>query len=167
MDDLKSYVVSHLLWNADADVDALVKEFTDGVYGKGAPYIREYLRLFSDAVAGQRMTLYDHPDAPYLTDELIEKADSLFARAEEAAENDSVRARIAREHLSIRYLLAVRLEDDDARSAATDALARDIRAARLTEIMERRNLYLSFEFMKRSRYAKDRTGQYNLYYVVK
>lgn len=167
MDDLKSYVVSHLLWNADADVDALVKEFTDGVYGKGATYIREYLRLFSDAVAGQHMTLYDHPDAPYLTDELIEKADSLFAQAEAAAENDAVRARIEREHLSIRYLLAVRLEDDDARSAATDALARDIRAARLTEIMERTNLEDSFAYMKRSRYAKDRPDRYLMYYIVR
>ena len=167
MDDLKVYLISHLLWDVNADVDTLICEFTDGVYGNGAPYIREYLHLMTEAVKGKRMTLYDHPDAPYLSDELILRCDELFSRAEEAAENDQVRARIAREHLAIRYLMAVRTEDDAERAEKTDALARDIRATRLTEIMERTDLEVSFEYMKRSRYAKERPDRYLMYYIMR
>jgi hypothetical protein len=167
MDDLKVYLISHLLWDVNADVDTLICEFTDGVYGNGAPYIREYLHLMTEAIKGKRMTLYDHPDAPYLSDELILRCDELFARAEKAAENDQVRARIAREHLAIRYLMAVRTEDDAERAEKTDALARDIRATRLTEIMERTDLEVSFEYMKRSRYAKERPDRYLMYYIMR
>ena len=113
------------------------------------------------------MTLYDHPDTPYLSDELILRCADLFARAEEAAENDQVRARIAREHLAIRYLIAVRTEDNAERAEKTDALARDIRATRLTEIMERTDLEVSFEYMKRSRYAKERPDRYLMYYIMR
>ena len=167
MDDLKVYLISHLLWDVNADVDTLICEFTDGVYGNGAPYIREYLHLMTEAVKGKRMTLYDHPDAQYLSDELILRCDELFARAEEAAENDQVRARIAREHLAIRYLIAVRTEDNAERAEKTDALARDIRATRLTEIMERTDLEVSFEYMKRSRYEKERPDRYLMYYIMR
>ncbi len=167
MDDLKVYLISHLLWDVNADVDTLICEFTDGVYGNGAPYIREYLHLMTEAVKGKRMTLYDHPDAEYLSDELILRCDELFSRAEEVAENDQVRARIAREHLAIRYLMAVRTEDDAERAEKTDALARDIRATRLTEIMERTDLEVSFEYMKRSRYAKERPDRYLMYYIMR
>ncbi len=167
MDDLKVYLISHLLWNVNADVDALIDEFTEGVYGKGAPFVREIISLLTKAVKGKRMTLYDHPDAEYLSDELIERCNALFEKAEQAAENDDVRARIAREHLSIRYLTVVRTEDDAARAALTDALAQDIRAARLTEIMERTNLEDSFAYMKLSRYAKERPDRYLMYYIVR
>ncbi len=167
LDDLRSYLIAALLWNADSDVDALIDEFCAGVYGKGAPYIREYITLFTNAVKGFRMTLFDPPSAPYLTDELIEKADALFDKAEEAAENDAVRERIRREHLSTKYMKTVRIADDAERSAATDRFAEEVRAFRLTEIMERVHLELSFEFMKRTQYATDRKGKYSMYYIVR
>ena len=167
MDDLKVYLISHLLWDVHADVNVLISEFTDGVYGKGAPFVRKIISLLVNVIKGKRMTLYDHPDAEYLSDELIDRCDELFQEAEEAAENDDVRARIAREHLSIRYLKAVRTEADNERALLTDSLAADIRAERLTEIMERTNLEDSFSYMKRSRYAKERPDRYLMYYIVR
>ncbi|MBQ9784990.1 MAG: DUF4838 domain-containing protein [Clostridia bacterium] len=167
MDDLKVYLISHLLWDTDADVQTLIDEFTEGVYGRGAPFIREYIALMSGAVRSHRMTLYDHPDADYLSDALIERADELFDAAERAAESEEIRARIRREHLSVRYLRAVREEDAQTRAEATDRLAADVRAARLTEIMERTNLEDSFRYMKASRYAKERPNRYLMYYIVR
>ena len=167
LDDLKSYLIARLLWRADTDVQSVIDEFTAGVYGAGAPYIREYIAMICEAVKGHCMTLYDHTDANYLSDALIEECDTLFRKAEEAAENEEIRRRIAREHLSIKYLKAVRVADDAARSEATDALADEIRRERLTEIMERINLEDSFTYMKRSQYAKDRTGRYRMYYIVR
>lgn len=167
MDELKSYLISALLWDSTQDVDSLIDEFLTGVYGKGAPYLREYINRTSEAVKGHRLGIYDAPDAPYFTDEALEEYDRLFCMAEDAAENDTVRERIAKEHLAIRYTRVARIESDAKRAEATDDLAEMILRFRLTEIMERRNLYDSFDFMKRSRYAKDRAGQYNMYYVVK
>ena len=167
MDELKSYLISALLWDSMQDVDHLIDEFLSGVYGKGAPYLREYIDRTSEAVKGHRLGIYDSPDASYFTDTALEEYDRLFCLAEDAAENDTVRARIQKEHLAVRYTRTARIESDAERAEVVDALAEQILRFRLTEIMERRNLYDSFDFMKRSRYAKDRTGQYNMYYVVK
>lgn len=167
LDDLKAYVISHLLWNSDTDVQGLIDEFCQGVFGGGAPYIKEYIALISNAVKGYRMTLYDYPDAPYLSDGLLAKCDALFKQAEQSAENESLRDRIRREHLSIRYLQAVRIADPEKRSIATDRFAKDVRAFRLTEIMERLHLEDSFEYMKRAQYARDRSGKYRMYYIVR
>lgn len=167
LDDLKSYLISHLLWNADTDEQQIIDEFCDGVYGKGARYIKEYIRLISNAVKDYRVTLYDYPDAPYLNEALIDECDRLFVKAEEAAESDAVLQRIKREHLSIQYIKAVRIADSEERCRATDEFAAEVRAFRLTEIMERLPLDDSFEYMKKTRYAKDRTGKRRLYYIVR
>ena len=145
----------------------MIEEFCRGVYGKGAPYMLEYISVMTQAVQGCRMTLYDYPDAPYLTDSLLDKCDAIFKSAEKAAENDEIRRRIAREHHAVRYTKIVRIPDDKKRSEETDRFANDIRAFRLTEIMERIHLEDSFEYMKRSRYAKDRSGKYRMYYIVR
>lgn len=167
MDELKAYLIAKLLWDTQSDTEQVIDEFLCGVYGKGAPYIKDYLKLASKSVKGHALSIYDDTDSPYFTDALVETYDSLFKMAEEAAESDEIRARIQREHLSIEYLKAARIEDDAKRCAAVDVLAEKIKRFRLTEIMERRNLYDSFAYMKKERYAKNRDGQYNLYYVVK
>ncbi len=167
LDDLKSYIVAGLLWNSDADVKLMTEEFCRYVYGNGAPYIMEYISVMTEAVKDHRMTLFDYPDAPYLTDELLDRCDAIFKSAEAAAENEEIRRRIEREHLAIRYTKTVRISDDQKRSAETDSFATDVRAFRLTEIMERIHLEDSFEYMKRSQYAKDRRGRYRMYYIVR
>ncbi len=171
MDDLKSYLIARLLWNPDLDVHELIDEFTKGVFGKGAPYVKEYIYKISEAVRGDHpMWIYDFPDAPYFNDALIEECHALFEKAERAAESDEIRARIEREHLSIKFLIAARLEDETARAAAVDALKAELTRFRVTEIRERINLYVSLEHMKKSRYYKiegvDR-GEYRLYYIMR
>ena len=167
MDGLKSYLIGHLLWDSARDVNSLIDEFLEGVFGAGAPYLRRYLDLLQESVKGYRLGIYDSPDAPYFSDESIAEYDRLFRLAEDAAETDAVRERIRREHLAVEYLKTARIEDDTERAEATDVLAEKILSFRLTEIMERRNLYDSFDFIKRSRYAHERDGEYNMYYVVK
>ena len=167
LDDLKSYIIAGLLWNADADVDLMIDEFCRGVYGNAAPYIKEYISVATEAVKDYRMTLFDYPDAAYLTDDLLDRCDEIFRRAIEAAENDEVRRRVEREYLAIRYSKIVRIADDKKRAASTDAFAKDVRGFRLTEIMERIHLDDSFEYMKRSQYARDRKGRYRMYYIVR
>ena len=166
MDTLKSYLISALLSDSTQDVDRLIDEFLEGVFGKGAPYLRRYINLTSAAVKGHRLGIYDEPDAPYWTDETIAEYDRLFEKAE-AAESGAVRERIEREHLAVEYTRVARIEDGVEREREMDALSQKILRFRLTEIMERTNLYDSFDYVKHSRYAKERPGRYNTYYVVK
>jgi len=46
--DLRLYIISKLLWNPDADVNALRQEFMEFVYGDAAKYLIEYLDLLCD-----------------------------------------------------------------------------------------------------------------------
>lgn len=166
LDELKSYLIAKLLWNSKLDTKEIIDEFINAVYGKGAPYIREYIELATKTVSDYKMTLYDFPDAPYITDEFIKKSDELFDMAEKSESGD-VLWRIKREHLSIEYIKTVRISDEKKRHKAVDEFAEKIKKHKITEIMERINLYDSFEFMKRGNYARDRNGFYVLYYIVR
>jgi hypothetical protein len=113
------------------------------------------------------MTLFDDPDADYFNEEIIRRADRLFNLAERAAENETVRHRIEREHLSVKYMKAVYIADKDERAIAADKLYREVKDFRLTEIMERMHLEDSFRYMKNSRFAKDQPNRVTLYYIVR
>ena len=167
MDQLKAYLIGRLLWDANGNVDEIIDTFLSDVYGKGAPFIKEYILRATESVKGHVMSIYSGPDSSYFNDADIAEYDRLFKRAMEEAETKEIRERIEREYLSIEYLKTVHIENDDERAKAVDSLAEKVVHFKLTEIMERRNLYDSFEYLKRSRYAKDRNGQYLLYYVVK
>ena len=41
--ELKGYLQAKLMWNVDADVEALMQDFFTGYYGKAAPYVRTYM----------------------------------------------------------------------------------------------------------------------------
>lgn len=166
MDDLKVYIMSKLMWNPKLDTQTLIDEFTEGVYGNGALYIKEYIRLISDMVKGKHMTLYDFPDSPYITDEIVSKADDLFEKAKQAEEGETLR-RIQRERLSVEYLKTTRILDDALRAKAVDEFAKKVKSFKITEIMERIDLELSFEFLKRAPYARNRDGKYTVYYLMK
>ncbi len=167
MDELKSYLIGRLLWDPNLDVDPLIDEFLTGVYGKGAPYLKAYITRATASVKGFRLGIYDDPDQPYFTDTDVKAYEELFQNAVSAAEREEEKERVRKEALSIEYLKVARIENDEARAQATDEMAKKIVHFRLTEIMERRNLYDSFKYVKRARYAKSRDGEYNMYYVVK
>ncbi len=167
-DELKSYLTARLLWNPDEDVDALIREWTVGVFGeKAGKVIGEYLALVEKACSSKPLTIYQEPDNPWITDELVAKMTELFDRALAAAENETFRARVEREQLSARYLTLVRLPmDAPERDERIDRFITDVKRFGMTEIMERRSLPVSRDAMKRSLYAKDRTGAFSVYYTM-
>ena len=57
--------------------------------------------------------------------------------------------------------------DDPNRNSLIDELYKKVKACNITEIRERRHLDISFENLRRSRYAEDKTDEYNLYYIMK
>ncbi len=167
-DDLKAYVISRLLWNPDTDINDETRLFIDNVYGKKAgEFIKEYIALAEKVCSSASLSIYQNPDAEYITDEFVEKADLLFDEATKAAESKEIRRRIEREYLSIRFLKLTRMETDITdRTEQIEKFFYDVKKHGMTEIMERASLAVSKQCMINSRYATDHTGEYRVYYIM-
>ena len=165
LDDLKSYVIAQLLWNPDQNEEELIDEFLHYVYAEGAPFIREYIDTIRNAQT--EFHIFDYPDKEYFTDEIIEKCINLFNLAKKAVKDEEIRRRIDRESLSVEYVRVCKIDDEQNREKAVDLFSKKVVEHKLTEIMERTNLYDSFDYMKKSKYSRDRDGRYNLYYIIK
>jgi len=87
--ELRQYLIAKLLWNPDADVDALMNDFLGGYYGPASVYIKDYIDRMHDALtaSGGQLGIYGYPyDGihTYLTPELIKTYSQLFNQAEQA-----------------------------------------------------------------------------------
>ncbi len=108
---MRTWVLAHLMWNPDQDVWQLVKEFSDGYYGKAGPYIYQYLRLLHDQLQKPNVHLYiyDSPNAAYLSPTVITEAGKLFAKAKKAvADNPDQLNRVREAELGIQYVELMR-----------------------------------------------------------
>lgn len=111
MAECRAWVLTKLLWNPRLDDRKLVDEFVTGYYGAAAPMIREYLTLLHDSVEKTKtnLVIWVPPTSPYLTFDLMSRAEKLFNGAEAAAKDDPAllgRVQVAR--LPIRYVWAKR-----------------------------------------------------------
>lgn len=156
---LKVYVMARLLWDPEADLHHLTSQFVTGYYGsKAAPLVLAYLALAEEAVRGHHMSLYDGPDAPYFAGGWLQRGIALLEQALALTADPLQRQRIERELLSPRYvLLAASPSDAPGRAAQVDSFAADCRRLGITELFERRELQASFDCLKKSRYARDRS----------
>lgn len=90
--ELRAWVISQLLWNANRDPQALVDEFVTNVYGKAAPHISSYIKHMHDQVKTDTVhfSIWSQPnEVNYLGVKSIQTADSLFNLALKASESDT------------------------------------------------------------------------------
>ena len=90
--EMRSWLLSKLMWNPDADVDALIKDFTDGYYGAAGPYIRQYLDIEERILLrpGIHTGCYIESSNEMYTPEFISEGRSIFAEAKAAVASDLV-----------------------------------------------------------------------------
>jgi hypothetical protein len=104
---LRAWVYAQLLWNADRDHEALIDEYVANVYGPAATYVRQYIDLLHEQVKPKDVYFSIWTsllDMSYLTPATVATADSLFALAKKAAENDAALAkRIELAYLPIQF----------------------------------------------------------------
>ena len=97
--DLRTYVVSRLLWNPDLDGQALIHEFVDHHYGPAAPYVYAYLDGVTAASANHPECLdncYPHNTDKWLSDnERVEIWSKVFAGVEKFADDPVYGPRMA------------------------------------------------------------------------
>lgn len=87
--EMKAYLIAKLLWNPNANVDALVNEFTDAYYGGAAPWIRKYILHLQTEISksGEWLDIYGPPTLHahgFLSQENIKAYEVYFDEAEKA-----------------------------------------------------------------------------------
>ena len=107
--ELRTYLVSKLMWNPELDTDSLTQNFLQGYYGDAAPAIYKYIRLMEGALLGSGVNLwiYDSPVTHkngMLKPELMRRYNQLFDEAEASVADDNVLlTRVRRARLPIQY----------------------------------------------------------------
>ncbi|MFC1453968.1 DUF4838 domain-containing protein [Verrucomicrobiota bacterium] len=88
--ELHIYLYYNLAMCVDADVPAMVREFTDHQYGAAAPLVRTYLDDLEEktATAAIRIGVISYDNLPYLTPQNIHRWQVMFDRMEQAVADD-------------------------------------------------------------------------------
>lgn len=107
--ELRTWLVSKLMWNVNQNEDSLVQTFLRGYYGAAAPYLYQYIKLMEGALlgSGKRLWIYDSPvshKSGMLKPTLMSRYNRLFDQAETAVATDSVLLkRVWRTRLPLQY----------------------------------------------------------------
>lgn len=165
--EMRTWLVSKLMWNPDADIDSLMQHFLKGYYGDAAPYLYRYTQIMEGALigSGQRLWIYDSPVSHkngMLKPALMRRYNELFDRAEAAVAGDSVLlARVQRTRLPLLYseLEIARTnpeKDFDDLSRKLDYFEQQVRLYKVPTLNERANSPLDYCKLFRERYMPRR-----------
>jgi hypothetical protein len=94
--DLKLWVLLKLLEDPGRDLGDLIRDFTDGYYGRAGKHVRAYLRTLDRAAAARPSHirfLSDPEEFDYLDLDFVRRAHAIFDRAARAVAGDGVRER--------------------------------------------------------------------------
>ena len=63
--ELKSYLISRLLWNPDINADSIITDFMNGYFGPAAPLVHKYLDTLQGEINKTKewLDIYGHPTA--------------------------------------------------------------------------------------------------------
>ena len=86
--ELKSYLCAKLMWDPSRNSKRIINDYLRGVYGKGDRAMGEWLDLIHRDIRKSKKNhafIYDGPQNPYMTPEVITKSFVLFDKAAKAA----------------------------------------------------------------------------------
>lgn len=107
--EMRTYLVSKLMWNPNVDADSVMRDFMQGYYGAAAHYLYDYEKLLEGALLASKTALwiYDSPVSHkdgMLCANLRKRYNELFDKAEAAVSNDeTLLKRVRRQRLSLQY----------------------------------------------------------------
>lgn len=148
--ELQAYLQAKLLWNPDCDMEAHLQDFLRGYYGEAAaPYVREYIDLWQEAARPWHVNIGAMEDAPFVSDERIERSMGLLGEALFVTEGAEERKRLARLRLGMEYLLISRMPlSTPGRNALIARFGWEVREAGIDELHERRTLEETLDQMR-------------------
>lgn len=109
--ELRSYLISRLLWNPDCNVEDVIDDFMYGYYGRAGKYVRQYFDLLYGRITPEthmhietqeyeRLTAED----PLFAGDFVERSLRIFEDAGKVADNDEILHRVEMASLPILYL---------------------------------------------------------------
>ncbi|MBQ2033484.1 MAG: DUF4838 domain-containing protein, partial [Alistipes sp.] len=128
--EMKSWVLSKLLWNPNLDTKALVAQFITDYYGNAAPYIQQYFDLCHSLIKDDTvMGIYIDENNPLYTDEFVTEANSLLTQAKKAVTecDEDIRFRVDLVGLQIDYLRLLRTPQEAAADGTRDRVFEFVR----------------------------------------
>lgn len=123
LNELRAYIISKLLWDANTDVERHIREFTDYYYGAAAPFIRDYIKLVCDYAENENIHVgFNDPcSGPLFREEILSQLETLIVKGEQAVYGDPLRLwRTSKVKLSVRYLRLKRASMLDGRLDAEE-----------------------------------------------
>ncbi|MDD4646398.1 MAG: DUF4838 domain-containing protein, partial [Bacteroidales bacterium] len=90
--ELKSYLISRLLWNPDINADSVITDFMNGYYGAAAPFVRMYLDTLQGEVLKTKefLNIFGHPtvhEKTFLSEDNLAKYFAYFDLALKAVKD--------------------------------------------------------------------------------
>lgn len=109
-DNLRVWIIAHLMWNPNLDMNKLMKEYLQGYYGAAGPYLEKYINVWTKAIARENAFHGCGSIRPfYMNANDFADAFDYFNAAEKAAANDPViteRLKIQRLALDHGYIIS-------------------------------------------------------------
>ena len=109
--DLKGRLGAKLMWNPDQPAEPLIRRFCEAYYGKGAPFVLDFIKLMGEQAIDETQTpiTYAVPlERMPFTEDFYEKGRALWAKAEAAVtdECEVIRRHVAWGRFGLEYALA-------------------------------------------------------------
>jgi hypothetical protein len=115
MEFLRSWVLTKLMWNPYLNPQDLIKEFTDGYYGKAGKDIRAYIDIMHNAseAMGSYIKATGSPiNDKFLSIETLDEAWSSLKAAESNVKDDNVLlSRVQSQQLPVLYIFIARWQE--------------------------------------------------------
>lgn len=103
--ELRSYLLSKILWNPDCNTEEVINDFLAGYYGRASAPIRRYFDLLQSLVKPDVHFAYGiQPSDEIYSEDFIHQAEGFFAEAESVADNVEILHRVELASLPILYL---------------------------------------------------------------
>jgi hypothetical protein len=103
--ELRSYLLSRLLWNPDADPEPVINDFMYGYYGRSGKFVRQYFDLLHSRITPEtHIHLGLSPDDPIFSDDFVKESCRIFEEACKVADNDEILKRVEMASLPVLYL---------------------------------------------------------------
>jgi len=109
--ELRSYLISRLLWNPNCNVDDVINDFMYGYYGRAGKFVRQYFDLLYGRITPdahihietheyRRLSAQDE----IFSGDFIELSSRIFEAASKVADNDEILHRVEMASLPLLYL---------------------------------------------------------------
>ena len=148
--ELKAYLISKLLWNPEADTEAIINDFMYGYYGRAGQHVRRYFDLCQDLVQPDtHMRIFFGADHVLYSDDFIREGEAIFAQAKKVADTPEILKRVEMAELPLLYLKCRRMPQEALRDGSYAHFMAVVGREGITHFAERDNGFV--EFMEKQR----------------